>query len=543
MNLLAVFSLMVMLAAQVHSAVSVPVENHICDFLSMLNHFILFLTAAFVITMEIWNALSKNTRSIKEICTILSLLLIVIVLDTSIIGCLQIPEKMYSNLALLAGSLFLVATNFYVWERLSKENISKHIKIVTTVVLFILVCLTILHTFMFINDYAFKIMWLILFLSAIAFFGYLVGTRAHITTIVDYINIAIYSIIILFLTWEYSSVVFNIANSKWSVFLLSASIMIWPLSKLINSFVEYTKAAVTATKQLQDLNLVFSEKNDLVKRMQSDLLEKNYIIGSAEIATGTLHNIGNILNNVSTSVYLLSSIHSRGALEKFKKANMILTQNENDMSNFLKNDKGSKLIEYYKLIEKLFGEEIDKTDNIVSELDKKINLIIGILTTQQNYAGFSSTLESLDILKIIDDVLLMEKASLEKATVQIVKKIRKVPNINAQKNKTMHVLINLIKNGKEAMMANDILRRVLTISVYDNFEYVVVEINDCGTGIASENTSRLFTYGFTTKSNGHGFGLYSCAQYMKEMNGLITAESAGLGLGSTMILKFRKSAE
>jgi len=57
-------------------------------------------------------------------------------------------------------------------------------------------------------------------------------------------------------------------------------------------------------------------------------------------------------------------------------------------------------------------------------------------------------------------------------------------------------------------------------------------------GILEENHSKLFTQGFTTKQNGHGFGLHSSANYIKEMQGEISAQSNGKGKGATFNLIF-----
>ncbi len=62
-------------------------------------------------------------------------------------------------------------------------------------------------------------------------------------------------------------------------------------------------------------------------------------------------------------------------------------------------------------------------------------------------------------------------------------------------------------------------------------------MQDTGSGIAAENLTRIFQYGFTTKKNGHGFGLHSGANAAREMDGSLTVASAGLGCGTTFTLE------
>jgi signal transduction histidine kinase len=64
-----------------------------------------------------------------------------------------------------------------------------------------------------------------------------------------------------------------------------------------------------------------------------------------------------------------------------------------------------------------------------------------------------------------------------------------------------------------------------------------IRVEDDGEGIAPENLARLFSHGFTTRKNGHGFGLHSCALAAHEMAGTITAHSDGPGKGAAFMLE------
>jgi signal transduction histidine kinase len=65
---------------------------------------------------------------------------------------------------------------------------------------------------------------------------------------------------------------------------------------------------------------------------------------------------------------------------------------------------------------------------------------------------------------------------------------------------------------------------------------VRILVTDNGVGISSENLERIFAFGFSTRTEGHGFGLHSAANMAREMGGTLAAESAGLGQGATFTL-------
>src|SRR5688572_19127296 len=83
----------------------------------------------------------------------------------------------------------------------------------------------------------------------------------------------------------------------------------------------------------------------------------------------------------------------------------------------------------------------------------------------------------------------------------------------------------------------------LTISIRMNAEnFVETSVADNGIGISQENLTRIFSHGFTTKRDGHGFGLHSGAIAAREMGGRLYARSEGPGLGATFVLELPLSA-
>jgi signal transduction histidine kinase len=62
-------------------------------------------------------------------------------------------------------------------------------------------------------------------------------------------------------------------------------------------------------------------------------------------------------------------------------------------------------------------------------------------------------------------------------------------------------------------------------------------VQDSGEGIAQDNLTRIFAHGFTTKKDGHGFGLHSCVLAAREMGGRLLAHSDGPGRGAVFTLE------
>ncbi len=297
----------------------------------------------------------------------------------------------------------------------------------------------------------------------------------------------------------------------------------------------------TAEQEIMALNQKLEERiEDRTKKLKharNEILQQEHKSELADITTGTLHNVKNILNSVKTSSEIAMNILSGNAIKGYKKANQLLKENVNTIESFIcNNPKGKKLMEYYLKLEDAFDMEGEESRKHLTRVMEKVNAIESIITVQQGYGG-SSLMEEVNIADVLEDAVIMQMESITGYGIRVKKEIEDVPPVNIQKTKFMHILVNLIKNAREAMFETKKDARELGLKVEQEESSVVIKVSDTGTGISPENQEKLFTHGFTTKDDGHGFGLYSCANYMAEMGGKMWAESRGIDKGATFVLR------
>lgn len=287
--------------------------------------------------------------------------------------------------------------------------------------------------------------------------------------------------------------------------------------------------------------IILFEKLDASYRR---LMEQAHKKGMADISTGILHNIGNILNNVNVTTYSLARLLDDNAINDLIRANTLLSSKFDDLDEFIRSDpKGRTLMQFYVSLTDVFENFRNKLLENVERLSNRINLIDEIITAQQSYTTVKSNLTALDLMAVAEDVLKMHQITIEKHGIQVIRNYGRIIKALANRTKLFHVITNIVKNAVEAMESTPVEYRKLSIDVTAESDKVFLRISDSGNGIAPGHLEDIFAYGFTTKADGHGFGLHSCANYMTEMNGRLWAESNGKGMGATFVLQLKRLEE
>ncbi len=286
--------------------------------------------------------------------------------------------------------------------------------------------------------------------------------------------------------------------------------------------------------------IVNAKKKELLST-QEELVEQAHKAGMAEIATGALHNVGNILNSVFVSAETIESEILNGDLQKLKKVNELLSDNTGNLSEFITGEKGFKLIDYLKELEILYDSKSQNLETQLKRMKDKTIATVEVINSQQEYAKQIYLVEFEGVEKVIDTVLNIVNASLEKHNINALCRYSETSPINIQKSKLIHILINLLNNAIDSLKNHSVAPKEITISTKEDDDSVFITILDNGQGISKESLTKVFHHGFTTKIDGHGFGLHSCANYAKEMGGDLFVESEGEDKGALFTISLPKN--
>ena len=164
-----------------------------------------------------------------------------------------------------------------------------------------------------------------------------------------------------------------------------------------------------------------------------------------------------------------------------------------------------------------------------------------IVAAQQTYARRGGSVEELDVAELIEHALVMYFSTSTEVAVH--REHRGVGRVMVDRHKLLQIMGNLLSNARHALRERTQGPRELTVrlrAVPGGF--FAIEVEDTGVGIGAESMKRLFEFGFTTKKDGHGFGLHASANLAKEMGGELSARSEGVDRGACFTVRLPVAA-
>ena len=295
--------------------------------------------------------------------------------------------------------------------------------------------------------------------------------------------------------------------------------------------IQAVQLAESKAEQLKEKNLEIEENT-------AELVKMSRIVGRADIATSTLHNAGNILNSLMSTAHTMSN-----------RIRSINTEDQRKLHEALKS-KGDELAEYLSQTDKkdLLLKLLDKNNVFITATKSELELntrrlqdhiqhLARVIATQQKHAKLSSFKEEIATDDLLESALDISGLTSNTLHIRINKNFKDVPPLYSDKDKILQILTNLMVNAKNSIQeSKNKAAGMIDIDISYTTNKMGIVISDNGHGVKSEIESKLFTLGFTTRPEGHGFGLHNCALLAKELGGQLVFRNKGEDIGASFEL-------
>ena len=308
----------------------------------------------------------------------------------------------------------------------------------------------------------------------------------------------------------------------------------------IASLAAVSTDSIDASPRLVGIDLDITDRveaDERERQLQQQLHDASRQAGMAEIATNVLHNVGNVLNSVNISASIVTDRVRKPRSAGLGKVAALLQEQAADMVGFVANDERAKHLPVYlaQLAEHLARDQ-EVTLNELDLLRKNIDHIKEIVSMQQSYSKLVGVPERLAVANLVDDALRMNAGAFTRHGVNLKCEFEDVPEIVVEKHKVLQILVNLLRNARYACEASGKPDKEVVMRIAKQEAGVQIAVIDNGIGIQPDHMTRIFSHGFTTKKDGHGFGLHSGALAARDLGGALRVHSAGAGQGATFTL-------
>lgn len=294
-----------------------------------------------------------------------------------------------------------------------------------------------------------------------------------------------------------------------------------------------------------EIGVLAGEFDRMVKSLaeyRAQLLGTARRAGMAEVATDVLHNVGNVLNSVNVSANLVMERLRQSETPSLAQAAKLIVEHQQDLGRFVNEDERGRHLPGFlvSLAEALAGEQRQLLEEMKS-LNQAVDHIKQIVSLQQVHSKFGGMEEEVDPAAILEEAIRLNLDSFDRHNITVERRIQTVGPLLMDRHKTLQILVNLISNAKNSLKESRRADKRLVVelaAVGDSEpERIRLVVEDNGVGIPPEHLSRIFAFGFSTRPDGHGFGLHSAANLAREMSGTLRAESAGPGCGASFTLE------
>jgi len=276
-----------------------------------------------------------------------------------------------------------------------------------------------------------------------------------------------------------------------------------------------------------------------IDKVHKQLLTTSRMAGMADVATNVLHNVGNVLNSVNVLTASIEAHVKKSRVAGVSKLASLLNQHEADLGNFITEDASGRCVPEH--LERLGARLSDEQSSLLEKiraLSENVQHIKEIVAMQQNYSKVGGLRETASISEVVEDALRMCSGALARHDIDLTRDYEDLPPLILDRHKALQILFNLLDNAKLACWESGRPDKRITVRIVrQGSERVRIEVIDNGVGIAPENLDRIFTQGFSTRKDGHGFGLHSSILAAQDLGGTLTVRSPGPGAGAAFTLE------
>lgn len=280
-----------------------------------------------------------------------------------------------------------------------------------------------------------------------------------------------------------------------------------------------------------------------MRRVQDELREKSRDAGMAMVASGILHNLGNALVGVNLASGSILEKLQRSRLPKLCHATRLLRAPDGERPAAEQPVVGTVAAYLQKLAEHLQAEQ----QTLIGEVETLRSCtehVVGVIAAHRGPGrGEGALRERLRADALMEMALQLARGICDVDGIRIRRDYASTAAVLVERHKVLQILLNLLTNACQALDGTVAGGRCIHVRTARAGACIRLEVGDNGVGIEARHLSALFDQRFSTRGDGHGYGLHSSANWAHELGGSPSAHSDGPGCGAVFTLALPLAAD
>jgi signal transduction histidine kinase len=278
------------------------------------------------------------------------------------------------------------------------------------------------------------------------------------------------------------------------------------------------------------------EAEERERSLQRKLRESVERAGVAQIATGVVDRVGDVLNNLGIASTAARRELQAPHLDRLQEASSMISSNRAKLATFLYEDARGR--HFPELLSELSAHLAVNAQAVESELhtiDQLLDHLRCMVSAQQSLAQLGGLREPIRLQELVESALIVQ--ALDHSGIEVERVLDDLPPVATQRHKLLQIVVNLIDNARDAVRVGGTQPGRIIVRLHRESNFAVLSVEDTGIGMSADVISRLWQFGHTTKADGLGLGLHNSAHAAREIGATIEAHSEGLNKGSRFILR------
>jgi signal transduction histidine kinase len=322
-----------------------------------------------------------------------------------------------------------------------------------------------------------------------------------------------------------------------------ATALVRPLERLTQVARDIARGArppkitgVAGGREVAEMTGALGTMLDRLNEANRQLVEASRHAGMAEVATGVLHNVGNILTSVHVGIEDLRE--RAGALpdDRVRRAGALIAELAAGEVDPARLDAGAR---YLAAIADQLAAERGALTAALDTLRGHVDHVARVIAMQNGFARTGGVAEPVALAALVDEAAALGCPDAGRHGLTLERAVADA-RVELDRHRVLQILVNLIANARDAVGERrrslpEGGRITVTAGVADG--WLELAVADDGVGIAPAALPRIFGAGFTTKARGHGYGLHSSALAAEQLGGTLRCASPGIGGGARFVLR------